>query len=349
MSSNATTSAPPDLDARVGADAAVDLVSLGRANLDLYAQDIGADFADITGFDAMVGGSPTNIAIGAARLGITTSLLSAVGTDRVGDFVLRYLNDEGVDTSHVSRIDGKLTSLALLGVKPPSDFPLSFYREDPADIYLRPADVEAFPLDRTRMIQISGNALSRGACAEAAVHAASEAARLNVTTTLDLDLRPTEWAKPGDFGVAVRTIAPSLDVVIGTEEEFHAALMHESDTPLSHDPIPNNELSSLNGAIAELTENGATTAVVKRGKEGATIVQRGQSLDVAGYPAQVVNTVGAGDAFAAGLLRSRLVGLDWPDAVRFANACGALVVTRHGCSSAMPTESEVEAVLAAHT
>ena len=110
-----------------------DLVTIGRVNMDLYSQDIGAAFADITGFDAMVGGSPTNIAIGTARLGLRSLAFTGVGEDRVGDFVVRYLQDEGVETAYIPRKPGKLTSLALLGVRPPSDFPLSFYRDDPAE------------------------------------------------------------------------------------------------------------------------------------------------------------------------------------------------------------------------
>ncbi len=112
-----------------------DLVSLGRCNMDLYSQDIDAAFADITGFDAVVGGSPTNIAIGVSRLGLRSVALTAVGDDGVGEFVLRFLRDEGVATEFIPTIEGKLTSLAMIGVEPPSNFPLSFYREDPADIY----------------------------------------------------------------------------------------------------------------------------------------------------------------------------------------------------------------------
>ena len=130
-----------------------DLVTVGRANMDLYSRDIGAAFEDVTAFDAMVGGSPTNIAIGTARLGLRSLAFTGVGDDRVGDFILRYLRDEGVETAYVPRKPGKLTSLALLGVQPPSHFPLMFYREDPADIHLTVADFDAIPLGEIRAVR----------------------------------------------------------------------------------------------------------------------------------------------------------------------------------------------------
>ena len=145
-----------------------DLITVGRVNMDLYAQDIGAAFEDVTGFDAMVGGSPSNIAIATSRLGLRSIAFTGVGDDRVGDYVLRYLKDEGVITDFVYRKSGKLTSLALLGVQPPDHFPLSFYREDPADIHLTVEDAEALPFDQTRALLLSGNTFSRGTCADAA-------------------------------------------------------------------------------------------------------------------------------------------------------------------------------------
>ena len=148
-----------------------------------------------------------------------------------------FLHDEGVDTSRVQRIPGKLTSLALLGVKPPSDFPLSFYREDPADIYLDPDVVRSFDFGAVRSAQVSGNALSRGPCAEAARLALSLARSAGVTTYVDLDLRPTEWTEAHAYGVAIRDAVPDIDVLIGTEEEFYAALMQPVDQPLSHTSV----------------------------------------------------------------------------------------------------------------
>ncbi len=304
-----------------------DLITVGRANMDLYGQNTGAPFAEATGFDAMVGGSPTNIAIGTARLGLRSVAFTGVGDDLVGDFVVRYLRDEGVVTDHVARKAGKLTSLALVGVQPPDHFPLSFYREDPADIHLTEGEAAALPWRETRAVQHSGNAFSRGTCADAARLAVGAAREHGLTAFLDLDLRPVEWADGRDYGRTMGEVIPHCDVVIGTEEEFEAALGD----------------GDVDQQAAELLGGGPSAILVKRGSRGVTVFLPEGRVDVEGFPVEVVNTVGAGDAFASGLIRSRLRGEDWRASARFANACGALVVTRHGAASAFPTEAEVVA------
>lgn len=329
-------------------EAPYDLVSVGRANLDLFSQDVGAAFEDITGFDAMVGGSPTNIAIGLSRLGMRSAVLGAVGTDRVGDFILRFLRDEGVETKFMPRKDGKLTSLALLGVQPPSHFPLSFYREDPADIYLDTDDIAAVPFDRVRAAQISGMALSRGPCAVAAREVAKVCAAGSIDAYMDLDLRPTEWSAPERFGEAIRDVVADIDVLIGTEEEYYAALMPSPSEVMGGGRVPAADRAELEVAVERLLRSGPSTVVIKRGDRGATVLTVDGRLDVPGFEVEVVNTVGAGDSFAAGLIRSRLLGLDWWESIRFANACGAIVVTRHGCSVAFPMEAEVRDFAASH-
>ena len=326
----------------------IDLLTIGRANMDLYARDIGAPFAEVTSFDAMVGGSPTNIAIGGRRLGLTSAVLTAVGDDPTGDFVLRYLADEGVITDHVRRIEGKLTSLALLGVQPPDTFPLTFYREDPADIHVTAADVDRVDMSRVASVEISGNALSRGSCADAVRHLIDVAAHHDVTVYMDVDLRPSEWGRVEDFGRAVRSVLRDVDVVIGTEEELEAIDAPGPGPGSRSSGVPSGSHSDIDDVVASLLDDGAGAVIAKRGAGGATIDLPGEHALVPGFRVDVVNTVGAGDAFAAGLIRSRLRGLDWVDAIRFANACGAIVVTRHGCSSALPTEDEVRAFLVAH-
>jgi 5-dehydro-2-deoxygluconokinase len=324
-----------------------DLVTVGRANMDLYSQDIGAAFEDITGFDATVGGSPTNIAIGTARLGLRSVAFTGVGDDRVGDFVVRYLRDAGVETRYIPHKEGKLTSLALLGIRPPSDFPLSFYREDPADIHLTTDDFDAIPLADVRAVGISGNALSRGTCADTTVYVADRAKTAGLATFVDLDLRPTEWETPMAYGEAMSRVFPLVDVAIGTEEEFYAALMPDPASVLAGGAVPDAERNELDSRVVELLGQGIAAIALKRGPRGVSIVTRNERLNVPGFEVEVLNTVGAGDAFASGLIRSRLLGLDWWTSARFANACGAITVTRHGCASAFPTVEEVEAFVAA--
>ena len=321
----------------------VDLITVGRVTMDLLAQDIGAPFEEVSGFDTSVGGSPTNIAICAARLGLRPLAFTGVGDDRVGDYVLRYLRDESVATDHVVRVPGKRTSLALVAIQPPDRFPLTFYREDPADIYLTVEDAAAVPVDGARAVLLSGNAFSRGTCADAARACGERARDANVTTYMDLDLRPTEWAAARDYGRTLRPVLGLVDVLIGTEEECHALLAPEPEAVIAGEPMSDADHAALDAGLEALVVEGTLdTVVIKRGPRGATVIDAGSRIDVPGFNVEAVNTVGAGDAFAAGLIRSRLRGLGWKDAARFGNACGALQVTRHGCSAVFPTHTEVD-------
>lgn len=319
-----------------------DLITVGRVNMDLYSRDIGAAFEDVTSFDAMVGGSPSNIAIGTSRLGLRSIAFTAVGDDRVGDYVLRYFRDEGVLTDHVARKPGKLTSLALLGVQPPNHFPLSFYREDPADIHLTVADAAELPFASVRALMLSGNAFSRGTCADAARFCAEQGTSHGLTTYMDLDLRPTDWSDPRAYGLTLRSVLPFVDVVIGTEEEFFAALADDPDGVVAGSSLLDTDHEELMRKLtALLADDIVHVIVLKRGPRGVTVMTAEEAIDVPGFPVDVLNTVGAGDSFASGLIRSRLAGWGWRESARFANACGAIVVTRHGCSAAFPTEDEV--------
>ncbi len=321
-----------------------DLITVGRVNMDLFAQDIGAAFKDITGFDAAVGGSPSNVAMATSRLGLSTIAFTAVGDDTVGDFVLRYLGDAGVATDFVARKPGKRTSLALAGVQPPDRFPLTFYRDDPADIYLTVDDAAGLPLDETRSVLISGNAFSRGTCADAARLVAESAGHQGVTTFMDLDLRPTDWSHPQAFGLTLRPVLPWVDVLIGTEEEFFALLAPDPGPVATGSQLVGIDREVLESLISVVLDTGVVgTVILKRGAAGVTVLTGGDRVDVPGFPVEAINTVGAGDSFASGLIWSRLQGHDWYQACRFGNACGAIVVTRHGCAVAFPTHDEVVA------
>ena len=326
-----------------------DLITMGRVSMDLFSLQVGAPFSQIESFDTGVGGSPINIAIGSSRLGLRTAVLTAVGTDPVGNFVLTFLQNEGIDTGFVVKKGDARTGMAVLGIEPPSKFPLVFYRENPADIHLTLDDVAAAPIAESRALVLSGTALSRGSARDATLYAAEVARDAATTIFIDLDVRPDQWAHPRSYGLNVRTIIPVADVVIGTEEEFYAALAPAPKVVMKAppDPAPAEELANLLNALR--TRQPETVLVVKRGAKGVSIFHGGGVDDVPGFPVEVVNTVGAGDAFASGLITSRLGGADWVTAGRFANACGALVVTRHGCGKAMPYTAEVEGFIATRT
>ncbi len=317
-----------------------DVITMGRVSMDLYSRQIGSEFRDVESFDAMIGGSPSNIAIGTARLGARSAVLTAVGPDSIGEFVMANFEREGVATEFIRTIDGARTGLAILGVIPPDQFPLTFYRDNPADIHLTTDDVDRLPMAGTKVLQLSGTALSRGTCKEATLYAGEKAARTDTTVVVDLDLRPDQWVDPRGYGVAVRSLLEHTDVAIGTEEEFHAALAPASSA-LDGSHVSDQERAELDSLLADFIDRHPTmTAVLKRGPRGATTFGA-QALDVPGYPVDVLNTVGAGDAFASGLIHGLIQEWDWRTSVRFANACGAIEVTRHGCSGAMPTVSEV--------
>jgi 5-dehydro-2-deoxygluconokinase len=334
-----------------GEEPRYDLVTMGRSSIDLYAREIGAPFTEIESFAAYVGGSPTNIAVGARRLGLRTALLTAVGADPVGDFVLRFLEREGVETAFVPRKPSARTSAVVLGIEPPDRFPLVFYRDNAADAQLTIDDVLAAPVDRTRALEVSGTGLSREPARSATMMAMERARAAGATVYLDLDFRADQWHDPRAFGVSVRAVLPLADVAIGTEEEVMAAMLTDPsrlrivDSQVSAPRIEGDVDADIAALLA--VPAGPGVLVVKRGGRGATVHRPGHDVVSApGFPVEVHNVLGAGDAFAAGLIYGRSKGWDWYRSARMGNACGAIVVTRHGCANFMGYEDEVLAFVA---
>ncbi len=322
-----------------------DVLTFGRVSMDLFSLNIGAPFVEIEGFDTGVGGSPTNIAIGTSRLGLHVGAITAVGDDKVGDFVLHFLEKEQVDTRFIPRKADTRTGLAVLGIEPPDKFPLVFYRDNPADIYLSIDDMQAVPMDEVKVLLLSGTALSQGSCREATLYLIEQSHRTETKSFMDLDLRSDQWSHPLAYGLTLRTVLPKLNVIIGTEEEFYSALAPNPQQVMRGDSISEAERQELERLLQRLlnTSLAIEALVVKRGARGVSIFQpKGEVLDIAGFRVEIINTVGAGDAFASGLIYGYRQDWDWTQTARFANACGALVVTRHGCSKAMPRLNEVE-------
>ena len=330
-----------------------DLLTMGRSSIDLYANDIGAAFEDIRSFAAYVGGSPTNIAVGAQRLGLRTALLTAVGDDKVGDFILAFLRREGVETAFVPRKPGARSSAVVLGIEPPDRFPLVFYRDNAADARLTLDDVLAAPVAECAALEVSGTGLAREPARSATFLACERARAAGRTVYLDLDFRADQWHDARAYGVVVRSLLPLVDVALGTVEEVNAAMLQRvEDVEITHQqisaPIVRGDVDA-NVAAMLSTPVGPEAVVLKRGREGARIHLRGgETLDAPGYPVEVVNVLGAGDAFAAGFIYGRTQGWDWVRSARLGNACGAIVVTRHGCANFMATLEEALALADAH-
>lgn len=316
---------------------------MGRSSIDLYANDVGAPFVDIKSFAAYVGGSPTNIAVGARRLGLKAAVLTAVGEDPVADFILKFLRDEGVETAYIPRKLGTRTSAVVLGIEPPDKFPLVYYRDNCADNQLSIDDVLRTPLQDCRIFEFSGTGLSKEPSRSANLFAAEQAKAAGATVVLDVDFRPNQWHDARAFGVTVRSALPLIDVVLGTEDECKAVTLTDpASVQVAHSQISGAKVAGdLDGAVGAMQRRGPRVIVVKRGEKGATLFEADKApVEVPGFPVEVYNVLGAGDAFAAGFIYGLVKGWDYYRAARMGNAGGAIVVTRHGCANFMAYEDE---------
>jgi len=328
-----------------------DLLTMGRSSIDLYAQDVGAAFEDIQGFAAYVGGSPLNIAVGAQRLGLRTALLTAVGADKVGDFILAFLRREGVAVDWVPVKPSARSSAVVLGIEPPDRFPLVFYRENAADAQLTIDDVIAAPIEASAALEVSGTGLAKEPARSATFVACERASAAGRTVYLDLDFRADQWHDPRAYGAVVRSLLPLVDVAFGTEEEVNAAMLARvEDLAITHQQVSAPTVrGDLDANVAALLARGPGALVVKRGRAGASVhLSDGTVQAVPGFPVEVMNVLGAGDAFAAGFIYGRVQGWGWTKSARLGNACGAIVVTRHGCANFMATLDEALALADAH-
>ena len=328
-----------------------DSLHMGRSSIDLYSNDIGAPFTEIDSFAAYVGGSPTNISVGARRLGLKTALLTAVGEDPVGDFILHFLQNEGVETGFIPRKPEQRTSAVVLGIEPPDKFPLVYYRENCADINLTIDDALAAPLTDCRVFQFAGTNLSLEPSRSATMLAAEIARSAGAQVVFDIDFRPDQWHDLRAFGVVARSVLPQVDVVIGTADEINAAVLRDAaQMQLTHSQISDAKVAGdTRAAIASMLALGPAAVVEKVGAQGARIhLQDGVVIDAPGFPVEVTNILGAGDAFGGGFIYGLVRGWGWYKAARLGNACGAIVVTEHGCANFMPTLPEVEAFAAAY-
>ncbi len=332
-----------------------DVIPMGRSSIDLYSNDIGAPFVEITSFAAYVGGCPTNISVGTRRLGLHSVLLTAVGDDQVGNFILHFLQREGVETRFIPHKPGHRSSAVVLGIEPPDRFPLTYYRDNCADIELSIDDVLAAPIADSRVLLIAGTNLSKEPSRSATFFAAEMAHQAGTTVALDIDFRPDQWDDPRAFGVTVRSLLRLVDIVIGTEDEINAAMLTSAtQISLTHSQISDARVSGdIHTAITNLLSLGPRVLAQKRGAAGSRIhlVSNGRSItqiDAPGFPVEVLSILGAGDAFACGLLCGFVKGWDWYKAARLGNACGAIVVTKPGCANFMPTFDEVTAFIQDH-
>lgn len=321
-----------------------DIACLGRLAVDLYAQQFGARLEDVSSFAKYLGGSSANIAFGAARLGLRAAMISRVGDEQMGRFLVETLQREGCDTSMVQVDPQRLTALAILGLKDRDTFPLLFYRENCADMAIDAATIPEDVIADCRALLITGTHLSQATVREASSTALAFAGRHGVLRVLDIDYRPVLWGltKRGEGAnrfvaddrvtASLQQMLPHFELLIGTEEEFLIA-----------GGVPGDLLASLK-RVREVTPAALAVKLGARGCcfiQGAVPARLEDAPTVVGERIEVFNVLGAGDAFAAGLMSGFLRGQGFEDAARTANACGALVVSRHACAPAMPTPAEL--------
>jgi 5-dehydro-2-deoxygluconokinase len=305
-----------------------DILAMGRSCIDLYAHEIGVPITGVRSFDAYVGGCPTNISVGTRRLGLRSALLTAVGEDQIADFVLTFLEREGVETRFIARKPAHRTSAVVLTIMPPDRFPLTYYRDNCADRELTIDDVRRAPVADSAMLLVTGTGLSHEPGRSATFFAARTGRDAGTRVLVDLDYRPDQWPDRTTFSEQMRSLLTRAHLVVGTEEEVRAA----ADT------------DDLHAAVTVVLTTGVDALVLKRGKEGSTVCRISAApIDVAPFPIEVLNVLGAGDAFASGLIYGLRQGWPLERAARMANAVGAIVVTRRACANDMPTRVEVEA------
>ena len=322
----------------------LDLVCIGRTCVDIYAEQEGAKLEDVQSFRKYVGGSAANIALNTARLGVKSAMLTRVGEEQMGRFVRRTMADTGVDVSHTNFDPDHLTPYVLLAIRDVDDFPRIFVYGDPADLALEEDDVDSDFVASSKALLITGTPFSREGSRAASLKAVEAAKEAETKIIFDLDYRPVFWGvasheQGGEMFVASEEVTevyksalPDCDLVIGTEEEIQIA----------------GGSTDTDEAVRNIREVSDVTIVLKVGAMGAIVFPEEipddleDGISVPGFPVEVFNSVGAGDAFMSGFLSGWLREEPFEECLRLGNACGAIVVSRHGCSPAMPTREELE-------
>ncbi|MFB9948295.1 5-dehydro-2-deoxygluconokinase [Rhizobium puerariae] len=322
----------------------LDLITIGRSSVDLYGAQVGGRLEEMASFNKYIGGSPTNIAAGTARLGLKSALITRVGDEHMGRFIREQLVREGVDVRGVRTDPARLTALVILGIRDEHQFPLIFYRENCADMALCEDDIDPAFIAETRCVCVTGTHLSHPNTEAAVLKALALARDHGARTALDIDYRPNLWGLAGHGDGESRYIESAavtsklqstlhlFDLIVGTEEEFHIA----------------GGTADTVEALRAIRKVSKATLVCKRGPMGAVVFEGDipGSLDEGrtgqGFPIEVFNVLGAGDGFMSGLLKGWLTGEDWPAALKYANACGAFAVSRHGCTPAYPSWEELQ-------
>ena len=306
-----------------------EVLTMGRIGVDLYPQQIGVSLREVRTFAKFLGGSPTNVAVAAARYGRRSAVISRTGADPFGEFIHDALRGFGVDDRFVSPVAGLPTPVTFCEIFPPGDFPLYFYRFPKApDLEIAEAELDLDAIRSAEIFWVTGTGLCQSPSREATL-AALRARNKAGITVLDLDYRPMFWESREQAREWISQALPWVTVAVGNLDECETAV----------------GVREPHAAAQALHDAGVELAVVKQGPLGVLASSGKEEVQVPPVPIEVVNGLGAGDAFGGALCHGLLAGWDLETMMRFCNAAGAIVTTRLACADAMPTESEVRELL----
>lgn len=301
------------------------VLTMGRVGVDIYPLQVGVGLEDVTSFGKFLGGSPTNVAVATARYGHPAAVITRVGPDPLGVFVTRELERLGVSAKYVSAVEGLKTPITLCEIFPPDDFPLYFYRDPVApDLMIDSSDLDRDAISQAEIFWFTVTGLTREPSKKAHLDALVTRGRKR-HTIIDLDYRPMLWESEQVAHESVSQVLDYVTIAIGNKDECRVAVGEE-------DP---------HRAADALLERGVEIAVVKQGPKGVLAKTRSETVEVAPFQVDVVNGLGAGDAFGGAFCHGLLEGWDLKRTVEFANVAGAIVASRLECSTAMPNTDEV--------
>jgi 5-dehydro-2-deoxygluconokinase len=310
-----------------------DLIAMGRVGVDIYPLQVGVRLPDVETFGKFLGGSATNVAVAAARHGRGVALVTRTGADPFGEYVHRQLRDYRVDDRWVSEVPGMPTPVTFCEILPPDDFPIYFYRYPTApDLQIKAAELDLDAIESAGVFWVTGTGLCAQPSVDAHLTALRHRARRGITV-LDLDYRPSFWPSREAARQAIAEALPHVTVAVGNLDECLTAVGESDPT----------------AAAEALLARGVELAVIKQGSKGVLARTRSETIEVAPLPVEVVNGLGAGDAFGGALCHGLLAGWPLERTMRFANAAGAIVAGKLACAPAMPTTGEVEQVLGGET
>lgn len=313
-----------------------DVVSLGRATIDLYANEIGPLENALT-LSKYVGGSTANTSIAMARLGLQVGYIGKVSEDQFGNYIISTMKSEGIDTSHIRRAALGVRSGITIGEILPDRCNCFMYRKECADLYIQPSEIDAEYIKNYKVLLISGTSLSHSPAREAVFLAIDTAHRLNTKVVLDLDYREGTWDTPEEASIYYTLAAEKCDIVVGTRDEFNVM------QKCFH---PNNEDNNKNAEW--LIAAGVKLVVIKNGKEGSFIFVNNHSYKGGIYPTKVLKSFGAGDSYLSAFLFGLIHDLPMEDMLKYCAAASSITITGHSCSDAMPTLQQVQLYMTSH-